>query len=156
MSLNVYTDKKYIPEGMRFVDYNDVYFDARTLLKDNEFTRKVLKEIDKARYQSEMTYISRREEFGALFKDTLSTGTKTLLNIYGSPDVCFSTIECGTNALEMLKYIRNGNALLVGTFCTEDICTNCDIILNNTEHFDNFDELMRTIMEIGRGADFEW
>jgi hypothetical protein len=39
----------------------------------------------------------------------LSTGTKTLLNILGHPDICFNVCECGNNALCLLPLIQNGN-----------------------------------------------
>lgn len=77
MSLKVITDKKDIN---RVVDYNDIYFN-KIRLENNSITTKIMEEIDKAHYSSESTFIGRDKSLGALNKNLLSTGCKTLLNI---------------------------------------------------------------------------
>lgn len=44
-------------------------------------------------YNSPATFIGRDPSLGALYKQHLSTGTKTLLNVLNHPDKCFSTID---------------------------------------------------------------
>lgn len=45
---------------------------------------------------------------GALNKNLLSTGTKTLLNVASHPNVCFDVCECGNNALNLLVSLTEG------------------------------------------------
>lgn len=56
--------------------------------------------------------VGRDKSLGALFTDNLSTGTKTLLNIWQHRDLCFDTIECGNNALTLLMGFTEGQAVL--------------------------------------------
>lgn len=63
-------------------------------------------------YNSPATFIGRDPSLGALYKQHLSTGTKTLLNVLNHPDKCFSTIECGYNALTLLMGFTEGQAVL--------------------------------------------
>ena len=108
MSLHIYDRKEDIPKETLFIDSNDIYFDANTKLLDNDFTRLVLKAIDKAEYVSEQTFTGRVKRWGALFKEHLSTGSKTLLNIQQHPEVCFNVAECGSNVKQLFAEIKDG------------------------------------------------
>lgn len=68
---------------------NDTYFDGHTELDPGSMCAGVLKVIDKAVYNSPATFIGRDPSLGALYKQHLSTGTKTLLNVLNHPDKCF-------------------------------------------------------------------
>lgn len=85
MSLTVYLSRDEVPDNMVVINNNDAYFDGMTVLKDVDFVHKVLKEIEKAERHSAVTFIGRTASLGALNKSCLSTGTKTLLNIYSHP-----------------------------------------------------------------------
>ena len=111
MALQVYLSREEIPKGIRVIDYNDVYFNGYTNLGTSEFEEKVLKKIDQAKRTSDMTFLGRTERLGSLAKNCLSTGSKTLLNIYHYPELCFNVMECGDNALELLAGIKKGNIL---------------------------------------------
>lgn len=109
MSLQVYN--KTDPPMSVIVD-NDTYFDGHTELDSGDMCAGVLKVIDKAVYNSPATFIGRDTSLGALYKQHLSTGTKTLLNISQHRDLCFDTIECGNNALTLLMGFTEGQAVL--------------------------------------------
>lgn len=110
MSLNIYTNKADIPSNIDFIDYNDIFFNGE-LLKNTELTKFILNKIDKAAYNSPTTFIGRDPDLGTIYKEHLSTGCKTLLNIVNNPDKCFDVIECGPNALKLLSFIKDGNIL---------------------------------------------
>lgn len=109
MSLQVYN--KTDPPISVIVD-NATYFDGHTELDSGDMCAGILKVIDKAVYNSPATFIGRDPSLGALYKQHLSTGTKTLLNISQHRDLCFDTIECGNNALTLLMGFTEGQAVL--------------------------------------------
>lgn len=85
MSLNVYLTKEEVPENLVIIRKNDDYFNGLTILHDTEFVHKVLWDIDMAKRCTDITFIERTISLGALNKSCLSTGTKTILNIYSHP-----------------------------------------------------------------------
>jgi hypothetical protein len=101
-----YTKEELIPSGLRLITNNDCFF-LTTLLSDDEITKRILLEIDKADYNSNWTFIGRDKKLGALDKNCLSTGVKTLLNMYKHPDACISLAECGVNAVALLIDLSN-------------------------------------------------
>lgn len=111
MCVNIYTAVDQIPTGIQLIRNNDVYFDGMTNLNDDSISRMIMKTIDHAEYHSPLTFIGRDPSLGALNKDFLSTGAKTLLNILQHSDKCFDVCECGNNALCLLTKIENGNIL---------------------------------------------
>lgn len=94
MSLNVYLTREEV-NNLTIIRKNDEYFNGMTELKDCDFVSKVLKNIDKAKRVSDLTFVGRTEYLGALNKSCLSTGTKTLLNIYSHPNKCFDDVSVG-------------------------------------------------------------
>ena len=95
-------------ENINVIMSNDLYFDAHTDLKDTELSNFIINRIDKAERLSEKTFKGRSDKFGALDKQCLSTGTKTLLNILQNRDICFNISECGQNVLSLLPLIKEG------------------------------------------------
>lgn len=147
MSLHVYTELTGKPTDIQFIDYNDIFFNS-VALKDDAITRTILEVIDKAKYNSANTIIGRDPTLGALNKNCLSTGCKTLLNILYNPDKCFDLIECGTNVLELLPIIKNGNVYWrypIVYFCNYDD-VECDIETDN-KHFDSFRDFLGYVRE---------
>jgi hypothetical protein len=102
----MYTKKELIPEGVNYINKNDAYFEQLCLFND-EVTRKILYEIDKAMYNTDKTFIGRDKSLGAIYKEHLSTGSKTLLNVYLNKDTCFDLLECGPNCLHLLIQLSN-------------------------------------------------
>lgn len=108
VSLVIYIEKDKIPTNLTVVDNNDTFFDLYTVLNNSKTEQRILANIDKAVYNSPLTFIGRDRGLGALNKEHLSTGTKTLLNILYNQEICFNVVECGHNALCMLSEIQNG------------------------------------------------
>lgn len=107
MSLQVYN--KTDPPISVIVD-NDTYFDGHTELDSGDMCAGILKVIDKAVYNSPATFIGRDPSLGALYKQHLSTGTKTLLNVLNHPDKCLSadTMQyhiCSISSRAMYTYL---------------------------------------------------
>ena len=140
MSLQVYN--KTDPPMSVIVD-NDTYFDGHTELDSGDMCAGVLKVIDKAVYNSPATFIGRDTSLGALYKQHLSTGTKTLLNVLSHPDKCFSTIECGYNSISSrAMYIPN--TFIFSPGLTSD---NIDIVWDG-KHFTKLSELKGYLSEV--------
>ena len=147
MSLNIYLREEDIPEGIDLIKRNDDFF-SFTLLNDSEFEKTVLREIDQAKYATESTFIGRSEWMGKLRKDNLSTGCKTLLNIEKNPDYCFSSVECGYNALPLLRLLKHGNVLLAGRCILYDgDDSECDIVYKGV-HYNDFYKFLHYFMDI--------
>ena len=145
MSLVIYTSKEELMVGMQYVNYNDQFFQWM-YLHDDETTKTILREIDRARYNSKTTFIGRDKDLGVLNKEYLSSGCKTLLNILYNPDKCFDISLCGNNALSLLRLIKNGNVVWrkpVLHFVGE---SDCDIIIDGY-HFTDFREFLHYIMD---------
>ena len=152
MALYIYTNKSKVPKDIKIVDFNDNYFNLNTLIQNSDLVKDILALIDKAVYNSDKTFVGRTKELGALNKSMLSTGTKTLLNIIMHPDVCFNTIECGSNALEFIPLIKNGKVLWEIPVLSTIPKDKCDIILNETKYFTDFHSLQKYVLE-KRGVD---
>lgn len=130
MSLKVYTHKEDIPNHIKYINYNDKFFSS-VELKDDDTTKSILSRIDKAKYNSSDTFIGRDESLGALNKNLLSTGCKTILNIASHPEICFDVIECGQNALKCLTLLNQGYILWTFPVLITNKSEPCDIEVNN-------------------------
>ena len=139
MSLMIFDSKEDIPVGMKYVLSNDQFFILNTVLKDIDFTREVLRSIDKAEYINERMFKT-REGF-ALPKDLLSTGSKTLLNIESHPDTCFNVQECGMNALDMLWKFRAGCVIWWDIHIFPSDTEECDIVYDKKSFVNIFNFL---------------
>lgn len=144
MSLIIYTEKKYIPHNLKFININDSFFDVYTQLNDDDLCKDILLKIDKAEYNTPLTFLGRTKALGNLNKSMLSTGTKTLLNIINHPDKCFNVAECGNNALQFLPKIQKGNILWEMPAIAYCGTADCDIILNGIQYY-NFYKLLHDI-----------
>lgn len=141
--LNVYTDLAELGDTI-LIRVNDMFFDTETNLSDNDIVRKIMKTIDKADYNSNLTFVGRTKKLGALNKSMLSTGTKTLLNILEHPDICFDLCECGNNALSLLPLIRQGNVYWEYPAVAYDGDADCDICCRG-RHFSNFYDFLESV-----------
>lgn len=137
MPLTIYREK----QGLDIIDSSDNYF-INTILRDDEFTHKVLRFIDQARRVDDVRFEGRSSSFGPLDKSHLSTGTKTILNIAQHPDKCFNVVECGDNALNMLRYLHSGMVYWeYPIFCLDDEdgiddVSSCDFVYRNERYTD--------------------
>jgi hypothetical protein len=133
-----YTDRNSIPSDMEYVKFNDAFF-LFTELKDDAVTARILSTIDKAKYVSASSFMGRDESLGALNKDYLSTGAKTLLNIYANPNICFNLIEVGVNCLRLLTSLSveiDGNVFLKSPVFMPNGDTACNITCNGVLYTD--------------------
>ncbi|MDO5150614.1 MAG: DUF4869 domain-containing protein [Oscillospiraceae bacterium] len=146
MSLTIYSAFHKPPKEVNVISQNDVYFDGLTGLTGNEVEAKILSTIDKARYCSSRSFYSRASGTIALDKSQLSTGTKTLLNVLSSPDLCFNVCECGDNVLELIPLIVQGKIYWDIPFIAYTGNPECDIIYGG-KYYDNFYDFLSTINE---------
>lgn len=147
--ITIFDDTNQIPEGIEYVKFNDAYFGYSGIISDNEDTRLILKTIDKCEYNNHVSFYNRcGKDFGALSKEHLSTGTKTLLNIINNPDKCFDLIELGHNAFELLAHLSKthdgyvySEAPLYFLKSTDDTCS----FKYKGKMYDHYFELFDTI-----------
>lgn len=105
MSLNLYIRRRDVPVPLE--DLNDLFFDS-TLLENDDFTKLVLKRVDRCEFVSESSV------FSDVFKlqvpvSMLSVECKTILNVHYNQDLCFNVVECGNEALLCLFKLTDGN-----------------------------------------------
>ena len=136
MSLNIYRNKSDIPDNIKLVTNNDLFFNAETSIKNTELAADILMKVDKAKYNSSLTFIGRTQELGALNKSMLSTGTKVLLNVIEHQGICFNIVECGDNALEFIPKIRTGYVLWELPVLAYKGDPDCDITYKGTHYTD--------------------
>lgn len=155
MALNVYTDRSLIPQGLDIVFFGDRYFDANTYLSDDVLVSEILFTVDKARYHTKYSFISRVPNIGALNKSCLSTGTKTILNVINHPDVCFSIECCGGNVLDFIPRLHDGNILWENPVLHYSGNPECDIILNGTAHYSDMFDFLDVINNGGNESELD-
>lgn len=153
MSLVIYTQKEQIPKSVKYINYNDKFF-ASVELNDNTLTKNVLCKIDKATYNSKDTFTGRDKSLGALNKNLLSTGCKTILNIVSNPDKCFDVIECGQNAINCLTMIHQGHILWTYPVLITGIDSKCDIEIHGKK-FKNIMDLADYFEQLAKGGEDE-
>lgn len=131
---------------MRIVRRNDSFFDTFVSIKDTPLTRGILKDLEKAVYNTDKTFIGRITDAGALSTTLLSSGTKTLMNIISRPDICFSVEECGYNALKFLPRLTSGYVVWEYPLFSYSGEAECDLIYNG-RHFTNFYDFLDVVAE---------
>ena len=126
--LNIYFREKDVPEWMQLIKTNDAYFNANTVLTGTDDEARILMNVDNAVYNTPESFIGRDKDIGALYREYLSTGCKTALNILTHKNKCFSVVECGQNAKEEILLLKEGNVLWAwGDYIDLDDDTECCI-----------------------------
>ena len=106
--LNIYTSMNNIPKDKKFINDNEVFFKSLGLY-DRKFVEPILEQIEQGSWRNNTTFVDR---FGTvLYSDSISTGSKTLINITSSDDV-FNSNELGLNAIQYLLMNVSGNVYL--------------------------------------------
>ncbi len=105
--ITIYKNKKDIPQGVEYIELNDIYFNQNTVLKLDERAKKIIEQIDNAKLVSKYKIVSKFNSV-ILDIDCLSTGCKTVLNVLYNPEKVFCLKECGNNALEILYQLEKG------------------------------------------------
>ena len=159
MSLNIYFDKNEVPNCMKIIMENDNFFIGHTLLRQDRKTEEILADIDHAKYCSKESFYPENSET-PLTTDCLSTGCKTLLNIKEFPDLCFSTGECGNNALEEMLHLDHGCVLCdhlavvlwLDRFINDD---SCNAVIKGKK-FCSIKKLLNFVEEANYGSKILW
>jgi hypothetical protein len=142
VSLIIYSDIESVKADKKdLILVNDSFFDTNTVLQDNTLVREVLSKVDKAEYNTDLTFRSRTKEMGALNKNNLSTGTKTILNILEHKDKCFSVSECGNNVLCFIPQIKEGCIYWDIPAVAYTGCPDCDIQYKGKNYTDFYEFL---------------
>lgn len=150
--LTIYTKISEIPGEMKIVTDNDSYFNAKSKILDNMLVREILKQIDKASYATDITFIGRDIEQGNLNKIYLSTGSKTLINIINFDNICFDVCECGNNVLDLLpKLSCETDGFIYWKNYAYSFSENfeCDIMFKGERFKRIFDYMNRVMEEMG-------
>lgn len=101
---------KDLRDDDRFKLCNDAYFSYAAsygMIKFDDFVKRMIREIDKSEYIGDFRIKSRFGDYTVLI-DKLSTGCKTVINIYSMIDRAFFIGECGKNALERIFSLKQG------------------------------------------------
>lgn len=105
--ITIYRNKKDIPQGMEYIELNDVFFNQNTAERFDWRASEIIEKIDGSRLLSRYKIESKFNQ-AVLDIDCLSTGCKTVLNVMYFPDKVFCIKECGSNALELLYGLADG------------------------------------------------
>ncbi len=107
----------------------------KTRLYKNEYNIKALKEIEKATYNDEFSFIDR---FGfKLYTKNMSTGCKAAVCVHEFPSMVIDTIECGLNALNfIIANCTNGVILVSPESTLFSVDTPIDVIIDNKKFID--------------------
>lgn len=106
--ITIYKNKIDIPENMKLVEFNDIFFNKTTANVLDEKAAEIIENIDGARLQGKYK-IESCFNGTVLDIDKLSSGCKTVLNIVYFPNHVFSIKECGDNALDFIYSLQSGN-----------------------------------------------
>lgn len=105
--ITIFKSKRDIPQDKEYIELNDIFFNQNTAGKLDERAAQFIEKIDNARLLSKYKIRSRFDDI-TLNTDRLSTGCKTVLNVFYYPDKVFCLKECGNNALEVLYSFEKG------------------------------------------------
>lgn len=96
-----------VPTDMEYVKDNERYFREVTYSKVETNALPFISKLDKGTELVGFRYIDRQGRPSSIMD--LSTGCKTLLNIFYNPSVCFDLIECGPNAAGYALSLEEGH-----------------------------------------------
>lgn len=100
-------DSSLIPKDLKFIKDAEAEF-VDTKLRDDEFTRTVLRELEQAEYVDEEVF---KDRFGReLYSSCLSTGLKTLLLLAYNPTAVVDCNELGISGWGFLSLLKDGYA----------------------------------------------
>lgn len=107
MSVSLYIGKKNVNLNLEFIQDVDA-FCMGLRLKNTEFVRMVLQEVEQAEYLAEDVF---KDRFGrGLYVTCLSTSSKALIALYQNPDTIINCTEIGRNALDYILSCRQCHA----------------------------------------------
>ncbi len=138
--ITIFKNKRDIPQDKEYVELNDIFFNQNTAGKLDEKAAKFIEQIDDSKLLSKYKIRSRFEDI-TLNTDQLSTGCKTVLNIFYYPDKVFCLKECGNNALEIVYGFEKGFVYSEYSMIPFDIEKVTVQTLNGNRIIDNYEDL---------------
>lgn len=106
MALHLYVGENNLPTDKEFILDNENFFEFSGVT-DCAFSRRIIQELEEGTFIDTIFF---RDRFGGqLYINCLSTGAKTLFNIYNNQDKIFYGGEMGDNALALLGELNEGN-----------------------------------------------
>lgn len=114
--LKIYTTPDLVSTDIIIKD-NDRYFHDQFMKPSSkreidDKMKELMLEIDGSTYIGSQAIKTR---YGAIKDlDFLSTGCKTAINVYSSPDKVIDTLECGGNAAVEIMKLNKGSAIITG------------------------------------------
>lgn len=105
--ITIFRDRQDIPQGMEYIELNDIFFNQNTAAFIDKRAEKIIEIIDDARLIGKYK-ISSKFNGVILDIDKLSAGCKTVLNVLYYPNKAFCLKECGNNALELMYALERG------------------------------------------------
>ena len=127
------------------VKFNDAWFDRHLKgLKVDANIKYFMKKIDESTYIKEHKMYSRFDKELCVSMEQLSTGCKTLINVYIFNDKIFDVIECGDNVIDEIFRLKQGNILISAFYLipefqgTVKVYTNNGVMMMNNEQLSNY------------------
>ena len=105
--ITIFKNKRDIPKDKEYIELNDIFFNQNTAEKIDERAAQFIEKIDDSKLLSKYKIRSKFDDI-TLNIDQLSTGCKTVLNVFYYPNKVFCLKECGNNALEVLYSFKQG------------------------------------------------
>lgn len=106
MAISIYVGKDNLPKDKEFIFDAESYFVLNRMI-DCEFTREVLRKIEKGEFVDNETFKDRLGR--GLFLECLSTSSKILILLNQNPDLVINCCELGLNAVDMIMQIKDCN-----------------------------------------------
>lgn len=117
-------------EKLQVVTDNDSFFMANTINKLDDSLNGKTAHAENATYVDEFTFEDK--DGRRLPWYDLSIGSKTVLNVFYNPEICFSQVECDSAALGNLKNLTEG-CITPGIIIDLDKDDVCDVIIDDDE-----------------------
>ena len=138
--ITIYKNKKDIPQGMEYVELNDVFFNQNTAGKFDKRAGDIIARIDDSKLLGKFKIESKFNQV-ILDVDCLSTGCKTVLNVMYFPDKVFCIKECGDNAIDVIYDLQQGKIYSEYPVISFDM-SSVRAVDDNGEHiFESYEEL---------------
>lgn len=145
MPIKIYTDKKYLRDGIVLID-NESFFKINVVADEfDENDLKVMQDIDSAELLDKTTGLI-KTCYGLTDINHLSTGCKTILNYFylqrhHTPYTALDLSECGYNALHVLfDLVEQQGQLLDFLLMHQDSLDQCgerDYVINDEKRITN-------------------
>lgn len=139
----------YLNCGKEVIHRNDAYFDRNFFLKHavDDTIKNIIYKIDMCKY-TKNGFMNTQDGSGLAITN-LSTGCKTVINVYTFPNILFSVEEAGRNALEEALKLPWGSVVMstLPILRGNNINNVYNIIgvWDNPRVFNNYDDMFRAV-----------